>query len=115
MNHSPLGLSLLYSRFWPPFPCARALQKSSREAPDSKSSPADLNSLKARPRTRTETVYLTGRGVTVFDKSGNQIEHIDVPEPWTANITFGGKDRDLLFITASKNVYGLNMRVKGAQ
>ena len=60
-------------------------------------------------------VYLTDRGVTVFDKSGNQIEHIDVPEPWTANITFGGKDRDLLFITASKNVYGLKMRVKGAQ
>ncbi len=60
-------------------------------------------------------VYLTGQGVTVFDKSGKQIEHICVPEPWTANITFGGKDRDLLFITASKNVYILKMRVKGAQ
>jgi len=60
-------------------------------------------------------VYLTGRGVTVFDKTGKQIEHLDVPEPWTANITFGGKDRDLLFITASKNVYGLKMRVAGAR
>ena len=60
-------------------------------------------------------VYLTGRGVAVFDKTGRQIEHIDVAEPWTANITFGGKDRDLLFITASKNVYGLKMRVKGAR
>ncbi len=60
-------------------------------------------------------VYLTGRGVTVFDKSGAQIEHIDVPEPWTANITFGGKDRRLLFITASKSVYGLKMRVGGAR
>jgi gluconolactonase len=59
-------------------------------------------------------VYLTGRGVTVFDKTGKQIEHIDVPEPWTANITFGGKDRHLLFITASKSVYGLKMRVRGA-
>ena len=59
-------------------------------------------------------VYLTGHGVTVFDKSGQQIEHIDVPEPWTANITFGGKDRSLLFITASKSVYGLKMRVAGA-
>jgi uncharacterized protein involved in outer membrane biogenesis len=61
-----------------------------------------------------QAVYLTGKGVTVFDKTGKQIEHIDVAEPWTANITFGGKDRDLLFITASKNVYGLKMRVKGA-
>lgn len=59
-------------------------------------------------------VYLTGKGVTVFDKTGKQIEHIDVPESWTANITFGGKNRDLLFITASKSVYGLRMRVKGA-
>jgi gluconolactonase len=60
-------------------------------------------------------VYLTGRGVTVFDKTGKQIEQIPVPEGWTANVTFGGKDRDLLFITASKSVYGLKMRVKGAQ
>src|SRR6266545_5648180 len=60
-------------------------------------------------------VYLTGRGVTVFDKTGKQIEHIDVPEPWTANITFGGKDRHLLFITASKSVYGLKMRVAGTR
>lgn len=59
-------------------------------------------------------VYLTGRGVTVFDRGGKQIEHIDVSEPWTANVTFGGKDRKLLFITASKNVYGLPMRVRGA-
>jgi gluconolactonase len=60
-------------------------------------------------------LYLTGRGVTVFDKDGKQIEHIDVPERWTANVTFGGKDRDLLFISASEAVYGLKMRVKGAQ
>ena len=60
-------------------------------------------------------VYLTGHGVTVFDKTGKQIEHIDVPESWTANITFGGKDRHLLFVTASKSVYGLKMRVGGAQ
>ena len=33
-------------------------------------------------------VYLTGDGVTVFNASGKQIEHIAVPENWTANITF---------------------------
>ena len=58
-------------------------------------------------------VYITGQGVTVFDPSGQQIEHIDVPEPWTANICFGGKDRQTLFITASKNFYALRMKVKG--
>jgi hypothetical protein len=59
-------------------------------------------------------VYLTGQGVTVFDKTGKQIEHVPVPEPWTANVCFGGKDKQTLFITASKSLYSLNMRVKGA-
>ena len=59
-------------------------------------------------------VYLTGRGVSVFDREGKKISQIDVPERWTANVTFGGKDFDLLFITASKGIYGIQMSVKGA-
>jgi gluconolactonase len=59
-------------------------------------------------------VYLTGRGVTVFDQTGKQIEHVDVPDGWTANVCFGGADHQTLFITASKNLFGLRMRVKGA-
>jgi gluconolactonase len=59
-------------------------------------------------------LYLTGRGVTVVDKSGKQIEHIDVPESWTANVCFGGKDKQTLFITASKGFYSIRMKTKGA-
>jgi gluconolactonase len=59
-------------------------------------------------------LYLTGRGVTVFDKTGKQIGHIDVTESWTANVSFGGKDHQTLFITASKGLYAIQMRVKGA-
>ena len=59
-------------------------------------------------------LYLTGRGVTVFDKTGRKIEHIDVPEAWTANVCFGGKDHQTLFITASKSLYSIHLRVKGA-
>jgi gluconolactonase len=55
-------------------------------------------------------VYLTGRGVTVFDKTGKKVEHIDVAEPWTANVRIGGTNHDLLFITASKSVYGIRLR-----
>ena len=58
-------------------------------------------------------VYLTGHGVTVFDRDGRKIEHIDVPEAWTGNICFSGKDRQTLFITASKHIYGLKMQVHG--
>lgn len=59
-------------------------------------------------------VYLTGMGVTVFDPTGKKIEQIPVNASWTANVCFGGKDRRTLFITASQNLFGLRMRVKGA-
>ena len=58
-------------------------------------------------------VYLSGKGVTVYDKEGNKIEHIDVPVDWTGNITFGGKNKDVLFITASQKAFTLKMKVKG--
>ncbi len=58
-------------------------------------------------------IYLTGKGVTVFNKKGKKIEHIEINEPWTANVCFGGKDRHTLFITASKGLYGLKMSVQG--
>lgn len=59
-------------------------------------------------------VYLTGKGVTVFDSAGKQIEHIAIDAPWTANVCFGGRDRQTLFITAMQKLFGLRMRVKGA-
>ena len=60
-------------------------------------------------------VYITNsNGVTVFDKTGKQIENIRIAEPWTGNVCFGGKDMHTLFITASKGVYAMKMRVKGA-
>ena len=58
-------------------------------------------------------VYLTGNGVTVFNPAGEKIEHIKIREPWTANVCFGGKDQDTLFITASKSLYSVKMRTRG--
>ncbi len=59
-------------------------------------------------------VYLTGPGVVVFDRAGNEIERIAVPEErWTANVCFGGSDRRMLFITAGKGLYSIRMRTRG--
>lgn len=58
-------------------------------------------------------VYTTGKDVVVFDKAGRQIAHISVPEPKTTNLSFYGKNRDKLFITAGEGVYLLDMQVKG--
>jgi gluconolactonase len=60
-------------------------------------------------------LYLTGEGVGVFDQAGRQIERILVPnERWTANVSFGGRRRRMLFITASTGLYSVAMRVAGA-
>jgi gluconolactonase len=59
-------------------------------------------------------VYLTGRGVSVYDKAGKKIDQIDVPEAWTANVCFGGADKSTLFITASTGLYAVKMKTKGA-
>jgi gluconolactonase len=59
-------------------------------------------------------LYLTGKGVTVFDKTGKKLGNIPVPENWTANVCFGGKTRKELFITASKGLYRIGTLVKGA-
>jgi gluconolactonase len=59
-------------------------------------------------------LYLTGKGVIVFDKTGKQLEHIPVPEPWTANVSFGGKDHRTLFITASTGLYSIRTKYGGA-
>lgn len=60
-------------------------------------------------------LYLTGDGVTVVDpRSGEVVAKIPVPESWTANVTFGGRDRRTLFITAKGALYALRMAVRGA-
>ena len=58
-------------------------------------------------------LYLTGHGVTIYDKTGKQIKHIPVPESWSGNVSFGGKDHRTLFVTASKSLYSMQMQVKG--
>jgi gluconolactonase len=60
-------------------------------------------------------LYMTGAaGVTVFDKTGKKIDAIPIEERWTGNVCFGGKDHQTLFITASKSLYCIRLRVKGA-
>lgn len=58
-------------------------------------------------------IYLAGKGVTVYNPEGKLLEYIPIPEEWTANVCFGGKDKNLLFITASKSIYRLKMNVTG--
>lgn len=58
-------------------------------------------------------VYLTGKGVTVFNAGGQRIRHIPIDAGWTANVCFGGKDLQTLFITAQQNLFALRMRVHG--
>ncbi len=57
-------------------------------------------------------IYLTTSTVEVYNKKGQKIETIEVPE-LPANVCFGDKDKRTLFITARTSLYSIKMRVKG--
>lgn len=59
-------------------------------------------------------VYLTTSVVAVYTPDGEKIVEIQPPER-PANVTFGGKDRRTLFITARTSLYAIRMSVKGAK
>jgi gluconolactonase len=59
-------------------------------------------------------VYTTGdTAIQVYNQDGEKIEEIVIPER-PSNMTFGGKERKTLFITARTSVYTLDMTVRGA-
>jgi gluconolactonase len=59
-------------------------------------------------------LYLTHKGgVFVFNPEGDQIKLIEIDEPWTANVCFGGEDMKTLFVTAQTGFYSIRMNVKG--
>jgi gluconolactonase len=60
-------------------------------------------------------IYITGKGVTIYSPEGVKIANIPNTDNWTGNVVFAGKNRDVLFITASKCVYTLKMNVKGVE
>jgi gluconolactonase len=60
-------------------------------------------------------IYLTGKGVTIFDKTGKRLGNIPIEESWTANVCFGGNDLKTLFITSSKGLYCIRLRIKGTK
>jgi gluconolactonase len=60
-------------------------------------------------------IYLTGKGVTIFDATGRRIGNIEVPEKWTANVCFGDSNLKSLYITASKGFYRIKMKVRGTK
>ncbi len=57
-------------------------------------------------------VYLTSGKIWIYSPEGEFIKDIEFPEK-PANVCFGGKKRNILFVTARKGVYILKMKVKG--
>ena len=57
-------------------------------------------------------VYLTNKSVSVYNAKGEHLIRIEIPEQ-PSNLCFGGKKRNILFVTARTSVYTLKMKVKG--
>ena len=62
-------------------------------------------------------VYLTDMGrsdVVIYSPAGEEVQRIKPPEH-PANVSFGGKDFQTLFITARRGLYAIEMSVRGAR
>lgn len=60
-------------------------------------------------------LYFTGRGgVWVAGPQGGSLGLIPTPE-FCSNVTFGGSDGKILYLTCNKKVYSLRMSVRGGQ
>ncbi len=60
-------------------------------------------------------IYFThGQYVHVYSPTGEEIEKIEFPEK-PANVTFGGKDRNVLFVTARTSLYSVPTLVTGGK
>ncbi|MFN0048611.1 MAG: SMP-30/gluconolactonase/LRE family protein [Cytophagales bacterium] len=58
-------------------------------------------------------IYCTGNGgVVIFDKMGNYLGTINIPEN-PSNLCFGDADLKTLYVTAQKSVYKIKLKKKG--
>ena len=53
----------------------------------------------------------TRDGVSCFDRDGQELLRIAVPEP-VSNLEFGGRDRNVLFMTATSSLYSVRTSVR---
>ena len=58
-------------------------------------------------------LYLADKKIDIYSPQGQWLESIAIPEQ-PSNLTFGGKDKKTLFITARTSFYCLDMQVSGA-
>ena len=56
----------------------------------------------------------SGDSVQIYAPNGTRLGKISVPVT-VANLTFGGRDRDLLFIAAGRSLYRIKMNTHGAE
>lgn len=59
-------------------------------------------------------LYLTTGKVIIVDKLGNTVGEITLPEA-PSNLCFGGKERNILFITARTSIYTVETKVRGVE
>ena len=61
----------------------------------------------------SDLLYITSRlGIQVFSPAGARLGTLVFPES-PSNVTFGGKDRRTLYVTARTSLYTVRMEVQG--
>ena len=55
-----------------------------------------------------------GKGIKCFASNGETLGHLNLPEV-VSNLEFGGKNGNMLFITATSSLYMINLNLIGAK
>jgi gluconolactonase len=64
---------------------------------------------------RDGRLYVTTRvGIQICDQAGRVIAIIPTPTGHASNLTFGGKDFDILYATCNDKIYARQLKVRGA-
>ena len=82
--------------------------------PDLDWQPVLLVKVTREPFTGTRCTGSSGDSIQVYTEAGEQLGKILVPEK-VSNCTFGGVDKNRLFITASTALYAIFLNTRGVQ
>jgi len=60
-------------------------------------------------------LYMTAEDINVWDRNGEKLGVIRIPEFWCGNCCIGGPDKNILYVCGKRGVYSIKLKVRGVR
>ncbi len=60
-------------------------------------------------------LYMTAEDINVWDRNGEKLGVIRIPEFWCGNCCIGGPDKNILYVCGKRGVYLIKLKVRGVR